>query len=44
MFLAKVVEKIKTYFIASDIFSENCSIYEVIWKDMVEPDLPQMII
>jgi hypothetical protein len=23
-------------------FSENCAVYEIIWKDMVEPDRPQM--
>ena len=29
--------KIKIYFKFSDIFPENCVIYEVMWKNMVEP-------
>ena len=45
MFQSKVVEKIKThFFIYSNFFSENCAIYEIMWKNMVEPDRPQMAI
>jgi len=25
-------------------FSENCAVYETVWKNMVEPDRPQMTI
>jgi len=37
-------ENQNTYFIFSDIFSEKCAVFEIMWKDMVEPDLPQMTI
>ena len=45
MFLTKVVEKIKTHILCSiTFFSENCAIYEIMWKNMVESDRPQMTI
>jgi len=28
----------------SNFFSENCAIYEMVWKNMVKPDRPQMAI
>ena len=39
----KVVEKIKkTCFMFTDFFSENPTIYDIMWKNMVQPDAPQM--
>jgi hypothetical protein len=43
MFWAKVVDKIKTRFVFSNIFSENCAVYERMWKNMVGPQRPQML-
>jgi len=28
----------------NDIFSESCAVYEIIWKNMIEPDRPQITI
>jgi len=44
MFQTKFVEKIKKLFLASNPFSENPSIYEIRWKNMVEPDRSQMTV
>jgi hypothetical protein len=41
MFHTKAVEKINT-FLCSVIFSENCATYEIMWKNVVGPDRPQM--
>jgi hypothetical protein len=41
MFLAKVVEKIKTHFMLV-FFFENFVFYELMWKSMVEPDRSQV--
>jgi len=39
------VEKIKTRILCSTAFlSENHAGYEIMWKNMVQPDRPQMII
>ena len=40
----KVVEKIKTHLLCSIVFFENLAIYEIMWKNMVHPDRPQMTI
>jgi len=44
MFRTKVVEKIKTHFSFSKLLSENRASYEIMWKNMVQPGKPQMII
>jgi hypothetical protein len=44
MFQTDVVEKIKTRILYSVNILENRAVYEIIWKDMVEPDEPQMAI
>ena len=31
-----------THFTFNYIFSDNCVIYEIMWKNMVQPDRPQM--
>jgi hypothetical protein len=41
MFQTKLIEEIETHFICST-FSENHALYEIMWKNMVEPDRPQM--
>jgi len=38
-FLTKIVEKIKTHNL---YFSKNHAVYEITWKNVVEPDRPQM--
>jgi hypothetical protein len=41
----KTVEKIKTHVLGSVIIlSSNRAVYEIMWKNMVEPDRPQMTI
>ena len=40
MFQTKVVEKIKIRFIISNIFLEDLTVYEIMWKNMVEQDRP----
>jgi hypothetical protein len=46
MFQNRVVEKIKTHISCSvSFFSfENRAVYEIIWKNMLELDRPQMTI
>jgi len=45
MFQIKVVEIIKPHILCSVItFFENCALYEIMWKNIVEPDRPQMAI
>jgi hypothetical protein len=40
MFWTKFAEKIKTYFIFDNIFSENRAVYEIMSKNVVEPERP----
>jgi hypothetical protein len=42
MFQIKAVEKIETYFTLSNLFSENRALYEIMYKNLVEPEGPQM--
>jgi len=45
MFQTKVVEKIKTYILCSMVFFfENRAVYQIMWKNVVEPGRPQMTI
>jgi hypothetical protein len=37
-------ENQNTHFICNKMFSENLAVYEIMWKNMVEPDRPQMTI
>jgi len=41
MFQAKFAEKIKTH-IYSTTFSENLTVYEIMWKNIVETDRTHM--
>jgi hypothetical protein len=44
MFQTEVVEKINTHILYSvTFFPENLAFYEM-WKNMIEPDRPQLII
>ena len=38
----KVAEKIKHTFNIQKLLSENCAVYKIMWKNMVEPGRPQM--
>jgi len=43
MFQSKIVEKVKTHLLFSMIiFSYNRSVYEIMWENMVESDMPQV--
>ena len=44
MFHTKVVEKIKTHISCSVAFFENRTVYEIMWKNIVERGRPQMTI
>jgi hypothetical protein len=44
IFKTKVVEKIKTHFVFKKFFPENPAVYEIMWKNMVQPDRTQMTI
>jgi len=44
MFQTKVVDKTKTHILCSIIVSEKSGGYEIMWKNMVEPDRQQMTI
>jgi hypothetical protein len=47
MYQTKAVEKLKnTHFMFSNFFisPENRAVYEILWKNIVEPDRPQMTI
>ena len=44
MFETNVIEKIKTHILYSIISPENRDLYEVMWKNMVHPDRPQMTV
>jgi hypothetical protein len=44
MFQTDVVEKIETHILCSEIFSENIAVYEIMSRNVVEPEGPQMTI
>jgi hypothetical protein len=45
MFQIKIVEKITTYILhLVTFFSENSSVYEIMWKSTLEPESPQMTV
>ena len=44
MFRTKVVEKIKTHILYSITFVENRTVYEIMWKNILEMDRPRMTI
>ena len=44
MFQTKLVEKLKTHILCSVTFPENPAVYEIMWKNVVEPDRPQTTI
>ena len=45
-FQTKFLDKIKTHILRSVTFfpPQNCAVYEIMWKNIVEPDRPQMTI
>jgi len=45
MFETKVVEKIITHILRSvTLFSKNRTVYEIMWKNVLGPNRPQMVI
>jgi hypothetical protein len=43
IFQTKVVEKIEKHIYVQYFFLEKLAIYEITWKNLVEPDMPQII-
>jgi len=44
MFQTKIAEKTKTHFFYSISVSENRAVYEIMWKNILLPDRPQITI
>jgi len=44
MFQTNIVEKIKTHILCWKIFSVSRAVYEIMWKNVVEPNSPRMTI
>jgi len=44
MFQTKVVEKMKIHTLCSATFPENRTVCDITWKNLVEPDTPEMTI
>ena len=44
MFQKNVVEKLKIHILYPVDFFQTCGIYEIVWKNMVEPDQMQMTV
>ena len=40
MFETSIVEEIKIHFLCSITFVENRAVYEIMWKNLVQPDRP----
>jgi hypothetical protein len=40
----KIVKKIKTHILCSIPYSENRAVYEITWKNTVDPGRPQLTI
>jgi hypothetical protein len=38
------VEEIKTHILYTTTFTENCAVYKIMWKNIVERDRPQLTI
>jgi len=39
-----VVEQNEAHILCSITFSENRAVYEIMWRNTIEPDMPQMAI
>jgi len=44
VFQANVLEKIKTRILCSTTLLDNRAVYEIMWRNIVKPDKPQMTI
>jgi len=44
MFQAQDVKKIKTHFVFNNLPRKNHTVYEIVWKNIAEPDRPQMAV
>ena len=40
----KIVDQMKTHFMFNNFFPQNCVLYEIMWKNMIDEDRPQMTI
>jgi len=41
---ARLVEEIETHFVFNNFFLYDCAVYEIMWKNTVEPGRPHMTI
>ena len=37
-------ENQNTHYVLNNVFSENRTVYDVMWKNMVKPDRPEMAV
>jgi hypothetical protein len=44
MFQTNCIQKVETRILYAVTFSDNRTVYEIMWKNMVETDKPQMTI
>jgi hypothetical protein len=40
----EVADKVKTHILCSETFFKSCAVYEITWKNIVQPDRPQMAV
>ena len=44
MFQSNIIDKIKTYLMFHNLFPENRAAYETMWKNIIQPHMPNMTI
>jgi hypothetical protein len=44
MFQTKAVERISTHIMFNKIFPQICAVYEIMWRNMLQPDRAQVAI
>jgi len=44
MLKTKFVEEIRTHFVFNNVFFKNRAVCEIMWKNIIEPDGPQIAI
>jgi hypothetical protein len=44
MFQIKVVENIRIHILCSITFLKNCAVYEIMWKNIIDPGRQQMTV
>jgi hypothetical protein len=44
MFWKKVLQKIRTHILCPITFFQNCAVYGIMWKNVIQPERPQISI